>query len=53
MSSTIGLNIRAIIARIKKYKSKIKGKKKKHDEIVLFAKTNLDRIKDFFNRPIY
>ena len=35
MSSTIGLNICAIIARIKKYKSIIKKKKKKRDKIAL------------------
>ena len=47
ISSTIGLNIREIIARIKKYKSTIKEKKKKHDEIgkILLAKINLDCIK--------
>ena len=39
MSSAIGLNISAIIARVKKYKSIIKKKKKKHDEIALLAKT--------------
>ena len=41
-SSSIGLNICAIIATIKKYKWIIKNKKKKHDEIALLAKTNLD-----------
>ena len=46
MSSTIGLKICAVIATIKKYKSIIKKKKKKHDEIPLLAKTNLDCIKD-------
>ena len=46
MSSIIGLNICAIIARIKTYKSIIKKKEKKHDEVVLLAKTNLDCIKD-------
>ena len=45
MSSTIGLNICAIIARIKKYKSIIKKMKKKHDEMGLLAKTKLDCIK--------
>ena len=42
MSSSIELNICAIIARVKMYKSIIKKKKKKHDEIALLAKTNLD-----------
>ena len=41
MSSTIELNICAIIARIKKYKQIIKKTKKKDDEIALLAKTNL------------
>ena len=39
-SSTIGLKICAITAGIKKYKSIIKKKKKKHDKIVLLAKSN-------------
>ena len=38
-SSAIGLKICAITARIKKYKSIIKKKKKKHDKIVLIAKS--------------
>ena len=42
MGSTIRLNIFAIIERIKKYKSIIKKKKKKHDEIALLGKTNLE-----------
>ena len=46
MSSTIALNICAIIARIEKYKSIIKKKKKKQDEIALLPKTNLDCIQD-------
>ena len=37
-SSAIGLLICAITARIKKYKSIVKKKKKKHDMIVLLAK---------------
>ena len=37
-SSAVGLKICAITAKIKKYKSVIKKKKKKHDKIVLFAK---------------
>ena len=48
LSSTIGLNIYAIIARTKKYKSKYL--KKKHDEIVLLAKPNLDCIKSSISR---
>ena len=44
-SSTIGFNICPIIARINKYKSIIKKKKNKHDEIAFLAKTNLRCIK--------
>ena len=44
-SSTIGLKICAIAAGIKKYKSIIKKKKKKrHDKIVLLAKSKLNSI---------
>ena len=43
-SSVIGLKICAITAGIKKYKSIIKKKKKKHDKIVLLPKTKLNRI---------
>ena len=46
VSSSIGLNVCAIVSKIKKYKSIIKKKKKKHDEITLLAKTNLNCIKD-------
>ena len=45
MSSTIGLNICAIVARIKWYKSIIKKKKKKHDEKSLLVKIKLNCIK--------
>ena len=41
-SSAIGLKICAITAGIKKYKSLIKKKKKKHDKIVLLAKSKLN-----------
>ena len=44
MSSTIGFSIFAITVRIKKYKPIFKKKKKKHDEIVLLAKTKLNSI---------
>ena len=37
-SSTIGLKICAITAGIKRYKSIVKKKKKKHNKIVLLAK---------------
>ena len=43
-SSAIGLKICAITARIRKYKSIIKKKKKKHDKIVLLAKSKSNRI---------
>ena len=43
MSSAIGLKIFAITAAIKKYNS-IKKKKKKHDKIVLLAKSKLNSI---------
>ena len=41
-SSEIGLKIYAITAGIKKYKSIIKKKKKKHDRVVLLAKSKLN-----------
>ena len=43
-SSAVGLNICAVIAGIKKYKSMVKKKKKKHDKIVLFGKDKLNII---------
>ena len=43
-SSAIGLKICAITARIKKYKSIIKEKKKKHVKIALLAKSKLNSI---------
>ena len=43
-SSTIWLEICVITAGIKKYKLIIKKKKKKHDQIVLLAKTKLSSI---------
>ena len=45
VSSAVGLNICAIIAGIKKYKSIIKKKKKKYHKIVLLPKTKLKTIK--------
>ena len=41
-SSPIGLKICVITAEIKKYQSMIKKKKKKHDKIVLLAKSKLN-----------
>ena len=52
MSSAIGLNIYATITRIKKYKEIIKKEKKKHDEIALLAKTNLDCMKGSVSRSL-
>ena len=43
-SSSIGFKICEIAAGIKKYKSIIKKKKKKHYKIVLLAKSNLNSI---------
>ena len=44
-SSAERLNICAIIAGVKKYKSVINKMKKRHDKIVLLGKTKLDTIK--------
>ena len=43
-SSAVGLKIYAVTAGIKKHKSIIKIKKKKHDKIVLLAKSKLNSI---------
>ena len=43
-SSAIGIKLWAITAGIKKYKSIIKKKKKKHDKIVLLAKCKLNSV---------
>ena len=43
-NSAVGLKIGAITAGIKRCKSIVKKKKKKHDEIVPFGKTKLDII---------
>ena len=43
-SSIIGLNICAMTAWIKKFKSIIKKKKKKHNKIVLLAKSKLNSL---------
>ena len=52
MSSAIGLKICAITAGIKKYKSIIKKKKKKHDKIVLLAKSKLNSIKVLISKAL-
>ena len=43
-SSAVGLRICVITVVIKKYKSIIKKKKRKHDKIVLLEKSKLSRI---------
>ena len=56
-NSAIGFQICAIAARIQKYKSIIKKKKKKHDKIVFLAKSKLNSIEVLiskaFNRTKY
>ena len=44
MSSVVRMKICAITAGIKKYKSIINKKQKKHDEIVLLGKAKLNTI---------
>ena len=51
-SSTIGLKICAIATGIKKYKSVTKKKKKKHDKIVLLAKSKLNRIEILISKAL-
>ena len=51
-SSAIGLKICAITAAIKKYKSIIKKKKKKHDQIVFLAKSKLNRIEILISKAL-
>ena len=51
-SSAIGLKICAITAAIKKYKSIIKKKKKKHDKIVFLAKSKLNRIEILISKAL-
>ena len=52
-SSAIGLKICAITAGIKKYKSMIKKKKKKHDKIVLLAESKLNRIEILISKSLF
>ena len=52
LSFTMELNVYVITAWIKKYKSITKKKKKKHNEITLVAKTNLDCIKGSISRSL-
>ena len=52
-SSPVGLKISAIVTIIKKFKSIIKKKRKKHDKKVLLAKTKLNTIEVFSKALIY
>ena len=51
-SSAVALKICAITAGIKKYKSIIKKKRKKHDKIVLLVKTKLKTIQVLISRAL-
>ena len=51
-SSSIGLKICAITVGIKKYKSIIKKKKKKHDKILLLAKSKLNSIEILISKSL-
>ena len=51
-NSAIGLKICAITVGIKKFKSIIKKKKKKHDKIVLLAKSKLNSIEVLISKAL-
>ena len=51
-TSAIGLKICAITAGIKKYKSIIKKKKKKHDKIIFLAKSISNNIEVFISKSL-
>ena len=51
-SSAIGLKLFAITAGIKKYKSIIKKKKKKHDKTVLLAKCKVNSIEVLISKAL-
>ena len=51
-SSAVGLIICAIIAGIKKYKSIIKKKKKKHDKILVLGKDKLNTIEVLISKAL-
>ena len=51
-SSAIGLKICAIAPGIKRYRSIIKKKKKKHDKIVLLAKSKLNSIEVLISKTL-
>ena len=51
-SSTLGLDVSAITAGIKTYKSIIKKKKKKNDIIVVLVKTKLNTINVLISKTL-
>ena len=51
-NSAIGLKIFAITVGFKKFKSIIKKKKKRHDKIVLLAKSKLNKIEVFISKAL-
>ena len=51
-SSAVGLKICAVTAGIQMYKSIVKKKKKKHDKMVLLAKTKLNSIKVLISKAL-
>ena len=51
-SSAVGLKIFAVTAEIKKYKSIIKKKKKKYEEIVLLGKTKLNTLEILISKAL-
>ena len=51
-SSITGLKICVITARIKKYKSIINKKKKKHDQMILLAKSKLNSIEVLISKAL-
>ena len=51
-SSGVGLKICAVTAGIKKFKSIIKEKRKKHDKIVSLAKTKLNTIEVLISKAV-
>ena len=51
-SSTVRITICTIAAGIKKHKSMIKKKRKKHDQMVLLAKTKLNTIEALISKAL-
>ena len=51
-SFAVGLNITALTAWIKRYKSIIKKQKKEHDKIVLLGKSKFDTIEALFSKDL-